>query len=385
MEGLAESAKTQFADASRILYYLCLQATKEGQASHAHVHEIIKGLKRRGWTVRLFEPSYARRSSLPSFPRRLIEFIRVSLHLMVKMVWYRPDCLYIRHHPFVFPVSLWARILRIPQVLEVNGCYDDLFLAFPWATPFRQILEFCLQRPLHWANWVVTVTEPLVEWVRQRAGHSRVALIPNGANADLFVPEAREDPLPPEIAPSSSYVIFFGALAPWQGIEVLLSAVADCHWPPEIALVIIGDGKLKPQVLTHAQQNPLIRYVPPRPYDEMPRWIARSVASIAPMADIPRNRLGVMPLKVFESLACGVPVIVSDLPGMADLVNHYQCGIVVPPSDAPALAQAVARLVEQPDLRRQMGQQGRTAILSQHSWDKRAEQTHLLLAEVLEK
>lgn len=361
-----------------LIYYLCLQATREGQASHAHVHEIIKGLRRRGWQVVLFEPPH-KEGSRVAVISKIFYFSLVVFHMIFCILRKRPSCLYIRHHPFAFPAATFARIWGLPVVLEVNSTYDELFLVYPWSRALKPLFIWILRSPLRWARAVVTVTEPLVAWCRSEAKHERVAMISNGANTDLFTPEACHKA---QIPIDSPYVLFFGALAVWQGIETLIEAAERPEWPHGVALVIIGRGVHASLAEAASKECENIHYIPFQPYTEMPAWISRSLACTAPKVKI-SDRMGVMPLKLFEALACGVPVIVSDIPGMAGLVRQYQCGVVVPPGDAVALAQAVSYLYSHPEEAKAMGLRGRAAIVAEHSWDRRAQQTHELLLEVV--
>lgn len=364
---------------NRKLAYLCLQATREGQASFAHVHEIIKGLRKRGWQVDLYEPAYAR---LPREPRpiiKLLHFVGVQLQLLRMVRARQYTAVYIRHHP-LDPITIAAlRLLKIPLILEVNGPYEDLYLAFPWARAFRWLWTPLMRYGMRQADAVVTVTEPLVRWAQQEAGHSRVFLISNGVDAQLFRPEVSSPPPPGVRQP---YTLFFGVLARWQGIEKLLEAIQHPDWPESLHLVIAGDGALRREVEQAARRSTRILYLGKLPYSQIPSLIQHSVCGLAPMGSIERNCTGVMPLKVFETLACGVPVVVSDLPGMADLVRQHHCGIVVPPGDSKQLANAVRYLLEHPEERAAMGKNGRQVVEREHSWDARAEATHRLLCEI---
>ena len=89
-----------------------------------------------------------------------------------------------------------------------------------------------------------------------------------------------------------------------------------------------------------------------------------------------RAPTGVVPLKLFEAMACGVPVVVTDLPGQADIVSRYRCGLVVPADDPVAIADAVATLARDEPLARLMGQRGRRAVVDHYSWDAAAGRTH---------
>ena len=92
--------------------YLCLQATREGQASHAHVHQIIRGLREIGWEVDLFEPDYAGKRRTPGYLGKIYSFLSVQWKM-----WRRAstaDVLYIRSHH----AALLTAVARAIQSLD---------------------------------------------------------------------------------------------------------------------------------------------------------------------------------------------------------------------------------------------------------------------------
>jgi glycosyltransferase involved in cell wall biosynthesis len=97
------------------------------------------------------------------------------------------------------------------------------------------------------------------------------------------------------------------------------------------------------------------------------------------------NGLSASPLKLYESMACSVPVIVSEATGQAELVRETGAGLVIPEGSPAALAAAVTTLRENPGDAARMGERGRRAIESWHSWDIRAEQTHEILSRVVSR
>lgn len=358
-----------------MIIYLCLQATLEGQASYAHVHEIIRGLQCRGWQVKLYEPQY-RSSCRPARPAmRLIKFLLTQMKVCLSK---GPDLIYIRWHFAAFPTSFWGRLNHIPVIQEVNGPYEDLFLAWPLTRRFAWFFENLLRIQLRWANAVVAVTPQLANWVRQESENSGVYVIPNGVNIELFRPDA---PLMTSVP--DKFVVFFGALAPWQGVDTMLKAIEDPEWPNEVRLVIVGDGYERPKVEAAVNNNNVV-YLGTVPYAQVPGIVARSIAGISPKKGS-WSSTGLYPLKVFETLGCGVPVIVTDFPGQADLVRQGRCGLVIPPEDPQALAQAVAYLYNHPEKRTEMGSRGRELVEKEHSWDLRAAQTDFVIRKVLEQ
>lgn len=363
------------------LFYLCLQASQEGQASHAHVREIITGLDKRGWRVSLYEPKYANTLHAPRLINRLLGITLAQVKMWLQLARKKPSVLYIRSHFASWPSAILARMLGVPVVQEVNGTYEDLFIAWPWTRRLAKLFIWAIRTQLRKANAVIAVTPQLSRWA-EGEGAKDTYVIPNAANIRIFHPGATIDgglQLP------DKYVVFFGALAPWQGINTMLKAVRDASWPNEVSLVIVGDGVERMKVEKAARRTDKIVYLGRQPYLSVPGIVARSIAGLSPQCDAGRRSLdtGLFPLKVFETMACGVPVVVSDFPGMADLVREAGCGIVIQPENHRELAESVRYLYENPQERELMGRRGIGAVIREHSWDKRAEDTSKILESMM--
>jgi glycosyltransferase involved in cell wall biosynthesis len=88
------------------------------------------------------------------------------------------------------------------------------------------------------------------------------------------------------------------------------------------------------------------------------------------------NYLDALPVKMFEYMAAGIPVIASDFPLWREIVLGNQCGLCVDPMDPTAIAKAIDFLVIHPAEARQMGENGRRAVLERYNWS--VEQAKLL-------
>lgn len=359
------------------IVYLSMAANREGNAYYAHVNEIIKGLRRRDWQVELFSPNYQQGDSLPNSIGRMFKFLETQLNLWINSS--DVDALYIRHHFATFPTVLWAKLKKIPVIQEINGPYEEIFITWPWTSKFKQLFTWLLRSQIAWADASITVTSPLKNLLIKDAGLKPVYIIPNGANTDVFIPQAKSN-----IELPKPYVVFFGAFAHWQGIDTMLDAVEQPDWPENLNLVFVGDGIERFKIEKSAANNPKVIYLGKKSYQEVAGIVAGSVVGLSTQNNRNnRSTTGLSPLKVYETLACGVPIVVSDFPGQADLVRQHKCGLVVPPEDPVALAQAVAFLYNQPSERQEMGDRGHEIIKQEHSWDKRAAATEEVLLSLI--
>jgi glycosyltransferase involved in cell wall biosynthesis len=89
---------------------------------------------------------------------------------------------------------------------------------------------------------------------------------------------------------------------------------------------------------------------------------------------LPSYREG-LPKVLLEAASCGRPIVTTDVPGCREIVQHGKNGLLVPPKDPNALAQAICQLIQDPELRERMGDQGRKLVLENFSLEKVKQQT----------
>ena len=356
----------------RNIAYLCLQALNEGQASYAHVNGIVDGLRALGWRVVLFAPDS---TTKPQAVHRIVAIIRAQIGCLRHLS--RADLLYVRWHFAAWPTVALAKIRRVPLVVEVNGTFDDAVAAWPRLKPLAGLLRSASRAQLAWANGLIAVTDELASWAEAQCGSpKRTVVVPNAANTDLFAPS------PTSRGNGGEYVAFVGALAPWQGVAVMIDATRHPRWPRGIVLAVAGDGQMRGRLL--AVPGDRIRYLGRLRHAEVPGFLAGAIASLCVQtATGGRGNVGCSPIKLYEGLATGRPVIASDMPGVGDVVEAAGGGVVVPPGDAAAVADAVASLAADRDAADAMGARAREAAVKEHSWEARARDTEAFIQDVL--
>jgi glycosyltransferase involved in cell wall biosynthesis len=359
------------------LAYLALEAPVQGQAVHTHVHEIIHGLESNGWVVERFFASRSGASAGRSLATRLADYAFVQIRLICALP--RFNALYIRGHFMALPAALAARAAGKIVVHEVNGVTDEIVVTYPWMRRVRRIVVNLQRIQFRMADALFAVTSGLADWAGKQAGHDSVYVVPNGANADLFTPDG------PRYTGSSSYVVFVGGLVRWHGIGTMLSALRDEAWPAGVDLIVVGDGIERDQLASIEDGEPRLRWLRRQDYAAVPALLRGALGALVPIENPGgRSQAGVLPLKLFEAMACGVPVIATDLPGQGDIVRAEGAGLVVPVGDPSALANAVARLKADPNAARLMGLAGARAVRERHSWRHRADAVNAVLQQILQ-
>lgn len=350
--------------------YLCLELLQPGQAASTHVHAIAGGMGLPTTLIALAAPATGGR---PAIWRRLLQYIRLTSQAIRALR--NSDALYLRAHPAAIVATLVAGWLGRPVFHEVNGLTDDISLTHRlpgWITRILHTMQIAQYRR---ATALIAVTPGLVNRLRD-ALHPQlqIKLVPNGADAETFTPHADGGP-----TIAADYVLFFGGLVAWHGVGTMLKARSELAWPAGVKLVIAGQGPHRGAVTRAAAENPDIVDIGYLPKSDLAGLAARSLATLCPIETHADRHEGVAPLKLFEGMAAGRPVVASDLPFQRDIIIDHRCGLIFEPGDASGLARAVARIAEDRVAAEAMGQRGRQAVESLYDWRYRALETAALI------
>jgi glycosyltransferase involved in cell wall biosynthesis len=297
-------------------------------------------------------------------PRRMTRFKkpRFVLWLLGRPFVRRADLFFGRD------ITSLAAVARFGKPL----IYEAHAIPRPGSIRWR-ILGYLLARPNF--SHLVCVTSTLAELHRQQfpalAGKP-VLVIPNGATETPAAPKV--EPWPGR--PDAVQVGFVGRPFPGKGIEMIVAAAShlpglDFHVvgaaPTELAWI---EAPLPPNLHLHGYQ----------PHGRLGGFYARFDIAVAPYGASVMNASRVesaaitSPLKLLEYMAAGLPSIVSDLPGVRDILTGAagDLALVVPAGNQQAFEDALRRLADDPDLRRRIGQAARARFLERHTMEARA-------------
>jgi glycosyltransferase involved in cell wall biosynthesis len=233
----------------------------------------------------------------------------------------------------------WAR--RADRVITVNGPYADVMAD-----------RFGVERPLVVLNCSLRAQAPVA---RGRRFHEALGL-----------PDDRR------------VVLYHGGLSPDRGIEQLLDAIPAI---PDATLVLMGYGDLEATIRARAASPGLagrVAVLPAVPPAELIEWVASADVAAMPIQPTTLNHRLTTPNKLFEAIAAGVPVVASDLPGMAPIVRETGCGSVVDPTDPAAIAAAIREILDGSPERRAAIIDGLGRARETYSWERQVE---ILIAE----
>lgn len=364
----------------RILYTALDQAVPGAHGGAVHVASVAAGLAALGHEVHVvaspgagpFPSGYARWYAMgPPLALRQLRWLRAGrvLDLARRL---EPDVVIERYYNFGGEGLRAARTTGALAVLEVNSPLVDV------AGSLKQRLDrILLVEPLRrWREWQCRTAEVIVTpsaAIVPAWAHDRVVEIEWGADTARFRPDASGEIAFPR-ALDQVTVIFAGAFRRWHGAIHLVDALRRLRrrGHRHVRAVFVGDGPERRRVERAARGLDNVIFTGPVAHEAMPAHLAAADIGAAPfdVAAYGPLRLGFYwsPLKIFEYMATGLPVVAPNIDRVRRLVRHEREGVLYDPQDPDGLASAIERLSD-PALRERLGRAARARAVEAFGWD----------------
>lgn len=326
-----------------------------------------------------------------SFVLRVFSFLSFMVSSFINGLFVRQVDLVWGTTPPIFqgPTAwLLARLKGVPFLLEVR----DLWPAFAVAVGVLKNrilirLSEWLERFLYRQADQVMVNSPgYIEHV-ERQGARQVRLIPNGADPAMFDPQAQGLGFRKKHGLTDAFILLYaGAHGMSNDLDVVLEAAGLLQEDAHIAIALLGSGKEKQRLIQAAEDRGLtnVHFLPPVPKNEMRDALAAADACLAILKPIELYKT-TYPNKVFDYMAAGRPVILAIDGVIRQVVEEAQAGLVVPPGNPQALAEAVLALAQDREKCRRLGANGRRAIEDRFSREQLADEFTALLNSMRRK
>lgn len=328
------------------LYSVFVHGRREGMVDGIYVIEL--------------ELPYANRDG---FVKRSITFLRFALRSTIIALQREADLVFATTTPLTAGIpGIFARWLRGRRfVFEVRDLWPELpkamgVITHPLVLWSMGVLEWASYRSAH---RLIGLSPGIVEGIAKRGVKSEnIMMIPNGCDLDLFNDGPR--PWRPDgVEPSDLMAIFTGAHGMANGLDAVLNAahLLKKHGRTDIKLVLIGDGKLKPELQRRAETEALdnVIFCNFIPKTKLTGLTASADVGMQILANVPAFYYGTSPNKFFDYLSAGLPVL-NNYPGwLADLIQEHQCGYAITPNDPEEFANALIRAADNPEERLRLG------------------------------
>ncbi|MBR8826976.1 MAG: glycosyltransferase family 4 protein [Gomphosphaeria aponina SAG 52.96 = DSM 107014] len=279
---------------------------------------------------------------------------------------------YLRKRPWVFEVrDLWPE-----GAIQLGMIRNPILIT---------IARFFEQRCYSAASGIVALSPGMAEWIKENYKHSKIEVIPNASDRQLFGTMPENIALP-SFTENKKLILYTGTMGKmnncWQIIKMAeyLQEIGENN----LEIVLIGDGKEKAELESYTQKGGIknIHFLGILPKEEIVGWLQKAHCALMVFAAVPCLDT-VSPNKMFDAFAAGVPVIQTTQGWIKQLLLKEQCGLTVMPEDPKAMAEAVLALVNNEALREKQAANARRVAQELFDRDLLGEKMRAVLGEII--
>jgi glycosyltransferase involved in cell wall biosynthesis len=223
------------------------------------------------------------------------------------------------------------------------------------------------------ADGIICMTGQIAKIIKEQfvsRGHILVA--PNGVDLEHFC--QNKEPLHNHGFYKTNTILYIGSLHYWKGIDVLLKSMQYLN--NDVKLIIVGGT---PEAINRYQTladelniSHRVRFEGFVPPDKRFNFFSRADVCVLPLRCVSLASYSTSPLKLFEYMAAGKPIVASDLPAIREILSNNVNAVLVAPDDPNALSEGISRLLSNHELALRLSQQASLDVM-EYTWDKRAE------------
>ncbi len=302
----------------------------------------------------------------------------------------KPKLIYARSGQTLLSLIL-AVFLRIPLVVEVNGLI--LFESKLKKGNKKGLLErigfffkSVNEKMIIHADHIIAVTEDIKKYLEKKYSipSKKITVIQNGANVDLYKPMNKDEVIKEfNFERKYSYVGFIGSFKNWHGINDLVKSVPlILRKKKDVKFVLVGDGELKREIIQMVKELKIDQnfiFLDRISYEKVP-----TIINIFDVCVILKHReISGSPLKLWEYLACGKPVVATNTNDFR-VLEDANAGILVDPEKPQEVAKAIITLLNNKKLRTEMGRNGRKFMVENRSWESVAREINTVIRKIIE-
>jgi len=371
----------------KILYHHRIRS-KDGQ--FVHLEEMVHALRALGHEVELVGPKNVERNDfgadagfvavlkrwMPQAAYEVLElgYAMANLRTLEAAIRrFRPDVIYERYNLY-FPSGVWAsRRQRVPLLLEVNAPLFEERSRFD-GIALPRLARWSERFAWRGADLVLPVTEVLADRV-VAAGvpRERVRVIPNGINAEAFSGLPAHDEAKRALGLQGKLVLgFVGFMRDWHGLDRVLEFIASAPPAPSLHALFVGDGPARGNLESRARElgiSDRVTFTGVMPRDRVPTTLAAFDVALQPaVVDY------ASPLKLFEYLALGLPIIAPDSANIREVLTDGVNAALFRNGDAASFVQCLSRVCADAQLRDALSRSARATIEQRGlTWRRNAE------------
>jgi len=286
--------------------------------------------------------------------------------------------------------ALASRKMGIPYILEVNA--DMMEQRDYQGTPERGLRRwygnwgtaFCLKS----ATRIIAVSEEQMSHLirKWKVDPTKINVLPCAADTVRFGKAFDSGTVRRRLRLGNNpIVMWIGGFYAWHNLEMLLQSFGIVRSAfPTAKLVLVGDGRTRPQIVQSISENGLrgaVILTGHVKHEDVPELLSAADVAVSPSASEFAGQGG-SPLKLFEYMAAGKAIVAGGMSQNSRVIDNGQTGILVEPNDVRSFAEAIVSLLNDPEERKRLGNNSRKQAIEKHSWERYARELERIYASV---
>ncbi len=364
-------------------YKVVHMTSAHGAVDDRIFHKEVKSLANAGYKVVLIAPhdkkELIRNIKIVPIPKARNRFERITISTLrvLNLALKEKAYVYHFHDPELIPVGAIIKFLTGSKVIyDVHENYWQKILSKEWINKkYRKfvsiIIDFLEKKFSSYFDYIVTVDTQ----IQSHFNGKKVEIIAN------YPPFSFSTGL--EITRNNAIfkLIYVGGISEDRGILKIIESLKYLKYE-NVEFDVFGDTD-NPILLNLLNDTAKVKYFGFVPWQEVSRHLANANVGLTLFQPLPAYYYGENPVKIFEYMSVGLPIIISNFPKLKKLILDIGCGIPVDPTNPEEIAKAIEYLIEHPEEAKQMGENGRKAVLEKYNWEHEEKKLLRIYEELL--
>ncbi len=328
-----------------------------------------------------------KKNRVPNEVRSLLYNRHLATYLRQRLASQPVDFILERYSLFSYAGLQVAREFGVPFLLEVNAILTREQEAMR-GLHLKDVALAIEDQLFRQADRILTVSDWLKEYITSRGVPSeRIRVLPNGIDPELFPQdEQQRRQFRQQLGGDEHFLVgFSGSLKSWHGMELLIEVLPELiEQIPKVKTVIIGDGPMGESLRQLTRQlgvDDRVVFTGRVEHEAIGSYLAALDVAVAPYRK--RTDFYFSPIKIFEYMAAGVPIVTTPQGQISRILTDGKTGLFFPAEDRQQFIRQIVRLYREPDLRHKLAQNARNLVMQRYTWQQNVRQIKRLVEELL--
>jgi len=277
-----------------------------------------------------------------------------------------------------FCITWIKKHLGLPFILHVDGI--EYWVKKNWGKLyFSHLLRWAEDTELEASDAIIVISDSLKkQLVDYGVNGEKIHVVPNGVHPDQFYPEIGDNGLRKQYNLEDKFVIgYTGTFGRWHGVEVLAQAVKHIvKLTPNAMVLFIGDGDLRPKIEEITKRDGVFDHIIITgfvPFNSIANYLAVCDVTVSPCINNEDNEFFNSPVKLFEYMAMGKPIVASNVGQQGIVIEHGINGLLHEEKQPEELAERIFEIYSDSDLAMRLGKEARKRAVEKHDWKYNAQ------------